>query len=251
MSGTATSTAWYAYAIVGPATPELGRVVESDGLRLQGEGTIGAVVAPVPLAEFGEEELRERLNDRAWLEEKARAHEDVLQRLLGETTVVPLRFGSIHHDLGSVDDLLRQRRDAFERALAAVRGRVEFGVKVWRTRQPADEPAPTTGRGYLEGRLGQRRRESEETAAIEDALRGAHSRFLAHAVDGVVNRPQPRELTGRADDMVLNAAYLVAEDDTSLAVEVRDAGDRHRELGLLFELTGPWPPHNFVDFEDS
>jgi len=47
--------------------------------------------------------------------------------------------------------------------------------------------------------------------------------------------------------MVLNGAYLVAADDTALVDEVAAVGDRYRRLGLVFELTGPWPPHNFVD----
>ena len=248
MTETATSTAWYVYAVVGPVTPELRRALEAGDLRLQGDGKIAAIVAPVPLSEFGEDALPERLNDRTWLEEKARAHEDVLLKLLEHTTVVPFRFGSIHHDLEAVDELLARRREPFLRALDSVRGRVEVGVKSWRTKGPADaQPAPTSGRAYLERRLNERKRASDVSAAIDDALRDAHTRLLSLAEDGVLNRPQPRELTGRDDEMVLNAAYLVPVDDTSLVDEVAALGDRYRELGLVFELTGPWPPHNFVE----
>jgi Gas vesicle synthesis protein GvpL/GvpF len=247
---TATSTAWYVYAVVGPATPELRRAVEGRDLRLQGEGELAAVAAPVPLSEFGEDVLPERLNDRVWLEEKARAHEDVLLRLLEQTTVVPFRFGSIYRDLEAVAEMLTRRRESFARALEAVRGRVELGVKAWRLEDPAgDAPPPTSGRAYLERRLDERRRATEASAAIDAALRDAHMRFLALAEDGVLNRPQPRELTGRTDEMVLNAAYLVAAGDTSLVAEVAAVDDRFRELGLAFEVTGPWPPHNFVDPE--
>jgi hypothetical protein len=245
---TATSTAWYVYAVVGPVTPGLRRAIEDGDLRLQGDGDLAAVLAQVPLSEFGEDVLPERLNDRSWLEEKARAHEDVLLRLLDHTTVVPFRFGSIYHDLDSVEQLLARRRGPFVRALDSVRGRVELGVKAWRTEPPAeDAPEPASGRAYLERRLEERRRAAEAAEAIGDALRDAHTRFLSAAEDGVLNRPQPRELTGRGDEMVLNGAYLVAADDTALLDEVAAVGDRYRHLGLVFELTGPWPPHNFVD----
>jgi hypothetical protein len=141
-----------------------------------------------------------------------------------------------------------RRREAFEGALEAVRGCVEFGVKGWRSKTPArDAPSPATGRAYLERRLAERQQAGDVTAAVEDALREAHIRFFSHAVDAVLNRPQPRELTGRPEDMVFNAAYLVDAGDTSLADEVLAADDRYRELGLSFELTGPWPAHNFVD----
>ena len=252
MTDTATSTAWYVYAVVGPATPELRRAIEGDDLRLQGEGELAAVAARVPLSEFAEDVLPELLNDRAWLEEKARAHEDVLLRLLDHTTVVPFRFGSIYRDLDAVDDMLARRRESFVRALDGLRGRVELGVKAWWTKDRAeDAPAPASGRAYLERRLGERRRATEAGAEIEDALRDAHSRFLAVAEGGVLNRPQPRELTGRTDDMVLNAAYLVPAGDASLVDEVDAVGDRYRGLGLGFEVTGPWPPHNFVEPGDE
>jgi len=67
------------------------------------------------------------------------------------------------------------------------------------------------------------------------------------AVAGVVNRPQPRELSGRADEMFLNAAYLVASDDTSLIAAVGELDAAYRRLAISFELTGPWPPYNFVE----
>jgi hypothetical protein len=249
---TATSAAWYVYAVVGPVTPELRRAIEAEGaLRLVGEGEVAAVVAPVPLAEFGEDVLPGRLNNRAWLEQKVLAHEDVLLGLAARTAVVPFRFGSIHRDLDAVEELLARRGEELARALDAVRGRVEFGVKAWWSKPVAPREPAATGRAYLERRLGERQQAGEATAAIEDALRDAHARFLACSLDGVLNRPQARELSGRSEEMVLNAAYLVASDDTSLAGEVAALGERYRDLGLSFELTGPWPAHNFVDLGDD
>src|SRR5437764_15362025 len=62
-----TATGWYVYGVA----------EQQDGLaavaRLVGRGRLAALVAEVPLDEDSEETLRERLNDRAWLEEKAPA----------------------------------------------------------------------------------------------------------------------------------------------------------------------------------
>jgi hypothetical protein len=252
---TAPSTAWYVYAVVGSQGDELrdalggARGVGSDELSLVEADGLTAVVGTVPLAEFGEAALHEHLNDRAWLEEKARAHEEVLQRVAAATTaIVPLRFGSIHRDLRDVETLLDERRGPFERALAHVRGRVEVGVKGWfdPRRDDAAATAPT-GRAYLERRREERSRGESETAELEDALHEIHATLLALAVDGVLNRPQPRELTGRPERMVLNAAYLVPAGDEALAGAVAELAARHRGRGLLLEVTGPWPPHNFVD----
>ena len=47
--------------------------------------------------------------------------------------------------------------------------------------------------------------------------------------------------------MVLNAAYLVERSRTDELRElVAELEDRHRGLGVTIELTGPWPPYNFV-----
>jgi hypothetical protein len=255
---TAASTAWYVYGVVGlDAGGELARGVRGVGsgadVRIFEHGPLGAIVSEVALDEFGEDALPDRLNERAWLESKARAHEDVLQAFAGSTGVVPLRFGAIFRDRADVTALLAERADAFAASLERVRGRVELGVKSWadptrRAAGPQGQSRPaTSGRSYLELRLQAREADAQTGARLAALVQAAHERLLALAVDGVANRPQPRELTGRADEMVLNAAYLVATDDRSFAREVERLDVEGRGSGVSFELTGPWPPYNFVD----
>ena len=63
----------------------------------------------------------------------------------------------------------------------------------------------------------------------------------------VANRPQPRELTGRSEAMLLNGAYLVRAGDDLLRGEVERLATEHSSNGVEYELTGPWPPHNFAE----
>jgi hypothetical protein len=51
--------------------------------------------------------------------------------------------------------------------------------------------------------------------------------------------------------MVLNAAYLVPAGDEALAGAVAELAARHGARGLVLEVTGPWPPHNFVDLGEE
>jgi hypothetical protein len=55
-----------------------------------------------------------------------------------------------------------------------------------------------------------------------------------------------------AADVVANAAYLVhnAGVDRFLAV-VDSIAERYRPFGLTIEVTGPWPPYNFVSLDLS
>ena len=48
--------------------------------------------------------------------------------------------------------------------------------------------------------------------------------------------------------MVLNGAYLVPGDGTDgFRAIVEALGRRHEPDGIELELTGPWPPHHFVE----
>lgn len=246
-----TGTAWYVYGVA-EDDPALERL---PGIELIRHGTLAAIVREVPLEEYGEAVLPERLNDRDWLERNARAHEDVLQGAAAATAVVPLRFGTIYRSREHVGEMLGERAGEFVETIERVRGHVELGVKAWIDLSAlegalagGDVPAPGGGVGaaYLQ----QRAREQEVSRELEtrcaELAEEAHRRLSAVAVDGVVNRPQPRELTGRSEAMLLNGAYLVRDGDDRLRGEVDRLAAEHADLGIEYELTGPWPPHNFA-----
>ena len=240
MIETANATAWYVFGVVASDA------VPPRGTYLVERGALAAVTAEVSLQEFGEDVLPERLNDRAWLEEKVRAHEEVLQSFVGVTPVVPLRFGAIYRGVDDVRGLLAERAAFFEDALRRLHGHVELGVKAWfDPAQVARAPA-ASGRAYLE----QRRDELSSVRAAAAAAAGAHERLLEAAVDGVANRPQPPELTGRSERMLLNAAYLVPVGGHRFEDEVASLATEHASLGITYEVTGPWAPYNFAQ-EDA
>ena len=62
--------------------------------------------------------------------------------------------------------------------------------------------------------------------------------------------PQDPGLSGRRAGQVLNAAYLLDEEQAEgfLAV-TRAAADRM--TGVEVEVTGPWPPYSFIDTADA
>ena len=255
MIGAAT-TAWYVYGVVPAGAP----VPDAAGAaRLVVQGPLAAIVAEVPLADFDEEALVERLNDRVWLEDKARAHEDVLSAFAAVTTVVPLRFGTVYRDEDDVRRLLEERAESFEATLDRVRGRFELGVKVWIDRARFQQALAVGdshasgggGRAYLQRRQSELAAARDASARAAELARTAHERLRARAVEGVVNRPQPRELTGRDEDMLLNAAYLVEGDAAPFVDEVERLAAEAAALGVTFEVTGPWPPYNFADEGDG
>lgn len=242
------ASGWYVYGVV-----DADRGKAADGVRLVEHAPLAAAVAEVDLAEF--DDLDTKLNDRAWVERKALEHERVLSRLAEGGAVVPLRFGAIYDDLGAVERMLEERYDELAADLARVRGHVELGVKGFVERSRLEEllareraatPAASPGRAYLERRQVARDVAAEASALVAETARNTHEHLLERSVAGAVSRPHSRELSGRREEMFLNAAYLVSAGDETLRGEV-DALDRaYAGLGLSFEVTGPWPPYSFV-----
>jgi hypothetical protein len=230
--------------------------------RVEAAG-LAALVSAVPRAEFDAEPLRRNLKDLAWLEPVARAHERVLDQVLGATTVVPLRLCTLYDDEAGVTRMLEREARALGEALEALGGREEWGVKMLvdparladAAADASDEAAgyreeiagATGGAAYLIGRRLERHVRERASALAADVADEAHAALRERALSAVRHPPQNRELSGHDGDMLLNGAYLI---DRSRAGELREVAAeleaRHRALGARVEVTGPWPPYNFA-----
>jgi hypothetical protein len=227
------------------------RLVEEDGLQ--------AVVSEVDLEEFGEEGLRRNLEDLAWLETVALAHDRVTRLVAEVAPTAPLRLATVFRSEESLRQQLSAWRGSAERALDRIEGRSEWSVKAYadpQTRvaegdEQAEEPAGMgAGKAYLLKRRAATQR--RERAAQEDAAAAEeiHSALQDGAVAGRRLAPQDRRLTGHAGEMVLNGAYLV---DQARAADFKDLVDRAagEHSGLRLELGGPWPPYSFASLDEQ
>jgi hypothetical protein len=165
-------------------------------------------------------------------------HERVVERIMADRAVLPMRFGNRLPDDASLREILAARQQEFLAALERVRGKVEVGV---RAMQPlgsdalaVEVPAPaaaTTGREYLEMKLRNGQRVEREVATLHEPLAGL-------AVEAVRQPP-------RGPEEVLRAAYLI---ETSMLARFRGSVERLQRThpGVAILCTGPWPPYSFV-----
>ena len=264
MGATAPSgVAWYVYGVVDAAAePPEGPAGVARRVEALTEGALTALVSRVALDEFGEEPVRAHLEDSTWLEEKARAHEAVLEAALTTGAVVPFRFLTVYRDEAELRSLLATRSDELLSVLERVRGKVEVGVKAFadvaalersvagRSPEVAELDAQIAGAQAGRGYLLQRRRDeaarAESARLVAEIARDSHTRLLAAAYEGTANPVQPSELSGRPGQMVLNGAYLVPVAGSDLDRELGALAQHYAHLGISFERTGPWPPYNFV-----
>lgn len=256
---------WYVYGVVPTAEAAADAfegavgVDASEPVVLVEDGALAAIASKVSLAEFGEGEVEERLHDPAWLEEKVRAHEAVLETALGRTTLVPFRFGTIYRGEEQVRRMLREH-PALGAALERLRGKIELGVKGFldparfaaAREQAREEAHAESGRAYLLRKQAERDLDDAREAFKGECALEAHERLAAAAGDARANPPQRPEISGRRGEMFLNAAYLVGvEDEDRLRSALDELESRHSRHGVWYELTGPWPPYNFVEEEDA
>jgi hypothetical protein len=224
-------------------------------LRVVGHRGLAAVVSDVPLDEFGEEGLRHNLEDLAWLEETARAHDDVVHATARRGPTAPMRLATVCIDDGSVRTRLEEWHDQLVRALDRVAGRAEWSVKAFAPPVDAASPTPVpdagtgTGTSYLMRRraeVAQRERAADVAIVLADRV---HADLAAHAVASRRLSPQDPRLSGHEGTMILNGAYLVdAGDEAAFTATIRRLGEDNPEFRLSAQ--GPWPPYSFATVDD-
>jgi hypothetical protein len=256
----------YVYCIVpseqAPGFEDVASVDPRFGIDTVAHGDVRAVVSAVRLEEFGADALKRNLEDLAWVERTARAHNAVLARALLADAVIPLRLCTIFTDQAHVRGMLERERDLLMSELDRLRGHAEWSVKLLaerskleaaaRERVPAlaaknasEEEAP--GRAFFERRKVDRTVSDEARAIAGAAASEVHGRLREVAAATTLLRPQHPDLSRRSGHMVLNGAYLVHRSRSGVFAKVaEELRHRHRGKGLELELSGPWAPYNFV-----
>jgi hypothetical protein len=259
----------YLYAItrgIDPAVLDGVTGIDAVPVTVVEHRDLQAVVGDVPLAEFGEEGLRRNLERLDWLEQTARAHDDVVHQVAALGPIAPLRLATICLDDAGVRARLDEWRHALQMALDRVEGREEWSVKGFVQRQAPERPDPTAGEGtagsssgaaarrsgagaaYLQRKKTetQDRQHAQERAAEEAAT--IHAGLCDGAVAARRLQPQDPRLTGHQGTMTLNAAYLVPREEVDgFLARVRELAERHPDTTL--EVGGPWPPYSFATLE--
>lgn len=191
------------------------------------------------------------------------AHEDVVDALMQQTTVVPFKFGTLLKDEAAASRMLLDDEERFNQLLARFAGRAEWGLKVYAdtgafTQHIASsEPGIAAlqeqranlapGAAYLLGK----KLEQAVKEAVAARLAGITETIFRQAGKGAseakLNQTLPQKLTGKQQEMILNAAYLVETDRAArFCQQSKELQEHFAPLGLELEVSGPWPPYNFT-----
>ena len=223
----------------------------AEGIHLTEEPTLGISGAPVRLLKTDDFSVLVSELDADSVpvtRENALAHAAVVRSILGRTTPLPFRFGTVVTEQQLLS-YLSARKPALESKLASVRGCIEMSVKIiWETSDEQPEPRDEDQRseqGAGTTFLAEKRRQilgdehrAAEAAKISTWLREALSELIRD--EHVTLRP--------TDRLVLSAAHLVERGKiTQYREKLADMRQNRPELHFL--LSGPWPPYSFANIE--
>jgi len=228
----------YLYAITDRPEANVPAEVGLEGVPLLSMDyqDIAAVVSPLAAAEVPLAEAN------LW------RHEAVVEALMKDRTVLPVRFGTVLANEAAVQAVLAAHYADFVTNLDQVRGRVELGLRVlWDDdAPPSPQPSPACrggsarecGRSYLLARLEEERQTRAWRQRAETLTTELHAPLAQLAVEST----QQVLVTPR---LLLTAAYLVEGDQVAaFRREVEALSGAYPALRFL--CTGPWPSYSFV-----
>ena len=235
---------YYLYGVVPVATDlTLGAIGLASGeVSLLRQGAVAAVVSRIS----GERIRPERRN--------LAAHAAVLKAFNDCTTVLPMSFGTISASEQSIHDILQRNQEVFVGQLKRVAGRLEMGLRVeWDVPNVFEfivshNPELAAERDeMLQGGQPNRDEMIRVGQQFERTLNRERDR-LFHRVEAVLLRhgAEVKRLAPRTEREVLNLACLIARNQQDEFEAVVSEAANGLDSNYLFNLSGPWAPHNFV-----
>ena len=179
------------------------------------------------------------------------AHEQVNEWVMREFTVLPMSFGTLFRTEEDLVALLRSTCDTLRDVLAKMEGKVEFGLKAsWDRAQvlrEIEQEDPEIGRLRSRGAGAAYLSQIEIGRQVEALLARRAGAFIQdiHALlhDAVV-ASHAGETIG--ESMIMNAAFLIERNCEAEFLQRVEQIDAKYGGRLAFQVSGPWPPYNFV-----
>lgn len=237
---------------------EMGSEIYSIGV-----GSIRAIVEQVSSDEFSQENLKKKLSDIHWVEDKVRYHEQVIEEIMKHTAVLPFKFATIFESEGNVKKMLQAHTSEFKLVLKNLRNKEEWGVKLYCDVEKLKDclmnedailntekqiTSSTIGKAYFL----KKKKESLLLDTIDNAIthysRECFEKLKPFSIEAKINRLLPREVTERKEQMILNSAFLVDKKKLSDFIKTANTLKKyHNKKGISMYYTGPWPPYHFCN----
>jgi len=258
---------WYLYGVIphGQRLP----AEAGGGVEAIVHSSLAALVEPVSAEELSPGTSTAQSELPEWVVRRARRHEAVLAEAARHGAVVPARLYTLFSDARAVRLSLAAHEEKFLAALDRVRGREEWGLKLFcaegrlRELQAADSQVrtleaalveATPGHAYVLRKQRDARLAAVVAARIEEAIGDVIDVLELQSADLQplrISLPLAAEPPSGVT-MVLNLAALVdLAERPAFHSAVKRLARRWRGEGFTVEVSGPWPPFNFCSGEEE
>jgi len=218
---------------------------------------VTAVASMVSLEEFCGPSAEPRMQDLSWVGPRACRHEEVVEEVMRCSPVLPARFGTIFSSLDKLDEALKEHHDAISRFLGWVADKEEWGVKGFLDRTKAknelfsaavaakaDRLSSSPGMRYFEEQRIRTEVEKELASWVKMVCKGVGDDLRSLASEWRERKVSSGSVSGA--ETVVNWAFLVPRNVTAdFRARIDRANGEHGGRGLVFDMTGPWPPYSF------
>lgn len=224
-----------------------------------------AVVSQVPLKEFGEESLKENIQDIKWLEKNIRAYDEITRKLFSQTTFIPVRFGTIYLTKERVKESIKDSKEQIIKLIKYLKGKVELGIKFFFNRKKLEEGLLTTD---LEVNDLYKKIQSETPGKahfLKKKLETLLNKKIELWSDEIIKiifeslkvfsiniqllslRPKDGDL-----QMFFNVACLITNEKfDSFKEQINNLTNLEKLKSVNYEITGPWPPYSFANLDEE
>lgn len=236
------------------------------GLFLIPYEEVACLARRVPEEEFGEGVLQEHLKDLEWFKRELVEQEEILERVMKISTVIPLKWGTFFRTEEAVIEILKAQYEAVRELLGKLKGREEWTVRATMDRgkleafiiqnDPEIRQLQSTteklspGIAYL---LTERLKLLKEKAlkrAIDEITQEIYAQVMPHAEASATAEPVHGTDDLQRKELVFQMVFLIPnEKHSGFSHAVLKEASRWQPQGFEIHQVGPFPPYYFCHLD--
>jgi hypothetical protein len=205
--------------------------------------------------------LKKQVNEPAWVAKRVSEHEDVVEKLMRNQGILPMKFLTLFRSKRSLLNAMAPHLPELDHYLQYVQDKEEWALKVYCNESQGLKHLLETDRGLREmdrktfqtpgGQYLHRKRLQELAReglknVLDGIIQDIHETLIPLSVEERDLKVHEKKITQKREDMLFNGAFLMSRKRLNIfRRRVEALKECYGPWGLLFELTGPWPPYNF------
>ncbi|SMC71100.1 Gas vesicle synthesis protein GvpL/GvpF [Desulfocicer vacuolatum DSM 3385] len=219
-----------------------------------------AVYNIIPLNTFVGTSAEENMKNIDWIGPRAMRHENVIERMMQESSVYPARFATLFSSMENLRETLHLKSGLISRFLNQTQHKCEYSLKGFINRKQLlefliktkfkQEKKQLDGLSPGKKYFAQHQFNKKVETGINQWIKRRCGIFLDHLTK---RNPEvsPRELfTEKTEknnlEMMFNLAFLIHNDSKSAFLqEISQAEKEFSQTGISLVVSGPWAPYSF------